>query len=154
MEKISIEQQENLMHEALTEAKKAYELGEVPVGAVVSYKNEIIARAHNEVEKDNSVSKHAEILAIERASKYIDNWRLTECVLAVTLEPCTMCAGAIKLARIPTVIYGLADPRLGAFNSLFNLAQDKRIGPVPRVISGILETESKELLQNFFRKKR
>lgn len=154
MEKISTEYQENLMQEALLQAKKAYELGEVPVGAVISYNNEIISRAHNEVEKDGSVSRHAEILAIERASKYLENWRLNECILAVTLEPCTMCAGAIKLARIPTVIYALDDPRLGAFNSLFNLAQDKRLGPVPRVISGILESDSKKLLQNFFREKR
>ncbi|MCL4144550.1 UNVERIFIED_CONTAM: hypothetical protein GTU68_025426, partial [Idotea baltica] len=94
------------MKEALIEAKKGALLGEVPVGAVIAYKEEIIARAHNLVELEKNVSKHAEIVAIERASKVINNWRLNECILAVTLEPCTMCAGAIKLSRIPTVIYG------------------------------------------------
>lgn len=154
MKKISSLTLESLMQEAIIEAKKAALLEEVPVGAVIAYKEKIIARAHNLVEVEKNSSRHAEIIAIERASKILNNWRLNECILAVTLEPCTMCAGAIKLSRIPTVVYGCHDERLGAFNSVYNLAQDKRIGPVQRVISGVYQEECRDILKDFFKKKR
>lgn len=141
---------DHLMTEALSEAEKAFLENEVPVGAVVSYRDKIIARAHNTVEKDKQVSSHAEVLAMQFASKVIGDWRLTECILCVTLEPCSMCIGAIRLSRIGTIIYGASDPRLGACGSLFDLSQDPRLGATPRVISGVREDDCRNLLQEFF----
>lgn len=143
-----------LMQAALEQARQAEEQNEVPVGAVIACRDKIIARAHNEVEHLSQATRHAEILAIERASKITNDWRLTDCVLCVTLEPCVMCLGAIKLARVPTVVFGASDQRMGACGSLFDLTTDSRIGPVPRIISGVEEVKCSEILKNFFQKRR
>ncbi|MBX7138770.1 MAG: nucleoside deaminase [Oligoflexia bacterium] len=146
------------MAEALAEANCSAALGEVPVGAVVAQnvgnRLRIIARAHNRVESEGKASRHAEMLAIEQASEAVGDWRLSNCILAVTLEPCPMCIGALRLARVPLIVFGSSDPRAGACGSLFDLSQDARLGPVPRVISGIMEKECGELLSGFFQKRR
>ena len=139
------------MREALEEAKKAEALGEVPVGAVVVYKNEIIARAHNTVEKDKDVSAHAEILAIKKAAKVISDWRLNEASLFVTLEPCLMCLGAILHARVKELYFGAYDERQGAVGSLFDLSRDKQLPHQIEVYPEVMAEESKEILQRFFK---
>lgn len=144
----------DLMQEALKEAQTAGRKGEVPVGAVIVIGEKIISRAHNLVESLKDVSAHAEMLAIRQASQSIGNWRLSEAVLCVTLEPCPMCIGAIRLARIPTIVFGAHDPRLGAVGSLFDLGSDSRLGSVPRIIQGIEEKACSEILTNFFTSKR
>ena len=142
------------MKEALSEAEIAMHDGDVPIGAVIAHGDSIIARAHNEIEKNKDATQHAEILAIQQASKTLSDWRLNETILCVTLEPCPMCAGAIMQARIGTVVFAAYDDKRGALGSLFNLALDKRLGNPPRVISGIREAESLQLLQQFFKEKR
>jgi tRNA(adenine34) deaminase len=142
---------EHLMHEALIEASKAAALGEVPVGAVVAHQGVIISRAHNTTETDSTAVAHAEIHAITSASQSLGNWRLSECVLCVTLEPCTMCLGAIRLARIPTLVFGAGDSRQGAVGSLYDLSQDERLGSPLRVITGIKKAECESSLSTFFK---
>jgi len=145
---------EQLMLCALEQAHIAVECGEVPVGAAIGQVVEgdlrVVAEAHNLVEKESNSTKHAEIIAIERASKVLNNWRLEDCFLCVTLEPCTMCAGAIRLARLPLIVFGASDTKMGAFGSLYDLSSDQRLGHTPRVISGIYEKECASLLKNFF----
>jgi tRNA(adenine34) deaminase len=148
--KLSAEFIEHLMEQALEEAHKASKIGEVPVGAVVAVENKIIARAHNLVESKKDASAHAEVLAIQQASSSIGNWRLTDAVLCVTLEPCTMCIGASRLARIPTIVFGVDDPRMGAVGSLYDISVDERLGPPPRVIRGIKEAQCRTVLSSFF----
>ncbi len=143
-----------LMEEALAEAEKAFAAGDVPIGAVVASGTEIVARAHNEIEALRDATRHAELLAIQRAAAVKGDWRLDEAVLCVTLEPCTMCAGAIKQARVPVVVFGAFDEKRGAFGSLFDLAPDARLGPVPRIVSGVRAEECRRLLQRFFEEKR
>jgi tRNA(adenine34) deaminase len=145
---------EYLMDKALDQARLAYGAGEVPVGAVMAQRGEIIAAAHNEIESQHDATCHAEVLAMRRAAARLGDWRLSETILCVTLEPCTMCAGAIKLSRVSVVVFGAADEKLGAFGSLYDLSQDERIGLVPRVVSGIKTAECAALLQDFFRSKR
>lgn len=148
---------EDLMAEAVKEAEKAKSAGEVPIGAVIANQHGIIAGGHNLTESEKSVTKHAEISAIESAGQKLGNWRLNDCILCVTLEPCTMCTGAILLARIGTVVFGTGDSRQGAMGSLYDLSDDERFGKPPRVIRGVMEDECRELLQGFFadlRKKR
>jgi len=145
---------ESLMQEALIEAGKAASLGEVPVGAVVYHGGSIIARAHNRTESDSDATSHAEVLAIRDAGKVLGNWRLQEATLVVTLEPCTMCAGAIKLSRISTVVYGASDPRAGGMGTLYDVTADTRTGPAPRVVTGISEEQCKTILKDFFLKLR
>ncbi len=145
---------DSLMLAALAEAKNALELGEIPIGAVLARDRKIIASAHNLVEAQTCVARHAEILAIEAASNSSGNWRLTDTVLCVTIEPCTMCSGAIKLSRVGTVIFGARDPSMGAFGSLYDLSVDKRVGHVPRVIQGIREEECARLMKEFFQARR
>ena len=152
--KITTEFIEILMEQALLEAQKGETSGEVPVGAVIAVNGEIIARAHNEVEMRRDASAHAEILAMREASRVLENWRLKEAVLCVTLEPCTMCIGALRLARVPTVVFGAEDPRLGALGSLYDLSIDDRVGPLPHVIRGIQARKCKGLLSKFFEKRR
>ncbi len=140
------------MHAALEQAQAGAAQGEVPVGAIVVVGGEIVSRAHNEVESGKDASAHAEILAMRRAALSAGDWRLNDALLCVTLEPCTMCIGAAKLARIPTIVFGAEDPRLGAVGSLYDLSQDARNGPVPRVIRGIEEERCRNLLQEFFKR--
>ncbi len=148
------EQLNFLMDEALHEAKHAAAAGEVPVGAVISHAGAIIGRGHNLTETQSTVSAHAEIIAINQASQNLGGWRLSECILCVTLEPCTMCLGAIRLARIPTLVFGAGDSRQGATGSLYDLSQDPRLGDPIRVIRNIRQVECEEILSQFFKQLR
>lgn len=142
------------MDEALLEAKKAFEEGEVPVGAVVIKDGKIIGRGHNRREKGGDISSHAEIEALKDAAQNSGDWRLSGCTLAVTLEPCLMCAGAILQARISTLIFGAKDPKEGALVSLYRVYDEPRSGDRPLVYSGIKEDECQKLLSEFFSNKR
>lgn len=142
------------MKVALNEATKALKENEVPIGAVIVLNNKIIAKAHNQKEKKNDVTAHAEILAIKKASKKLNNWRLNDCKMYVTLEPCAMCASAINQSRIKELIYALEDEKNGAINNTVKLYKFKTINKVPAIKTGILENESKQLLKIFFKKKR
>ena len=138
------------MREALIEAKKAYDMGEVPIGAVVVCDGEIISRAHNTRESDKIATHHAEIIAIEKACQVLGDFRLTGCSLYVTLEPCPMCAGAIINSRLDRVVYGASDKKGGAVGSLINLFA-VGFNHTPRLCVGVLEQECSELLTCFFR---
>ncbi len=142
------------MQEALKEAIKAYEEEEVPVGAVVVYKNKIIARAHNQVIRLKDPTAHAEILAITQASSYLNYERLNGTKLYVTIEPCLMCAGALILARLDEVIYAASDNRQGAFGSLLDITKYKNTAHKIKVRKGILKEEAASLIQDFFKKRR
>ncbi|MCX7988711.1 MAG: tRNA adenosine(34) deaminase TadA [Thermodesulfovibrio sp.] len=142
------------MKEALIEAKKAYEKGEIPVGAVLVIDGEIISRAYNQKETTFDPTAHAEILAIRQASQIIGAWRLTEATLYVTKEPCIMCSGAIVNARIKRVVYGCHDPKGGGVVSLYRILQDNRLNHQVEIQSGILEDECRHILQKFFRELR
>lgn len=143
----------DFMKEALLEAKKAAEIGEVPIGAVIVRNGEIIARAHNERETKKDATRHAEIIAIERACAALHGWRLIGCELYVTLEPCPMCAGAIVNSRIVRVIYGASDLRAGAFGSILDL-NSYPLNHKPEIIKGVLAEECLAPIQEFFRNKR
>ena len=145
---------EKFMREALKEAKKAYEKLEVPIGAVIVKDNKIIARGYNLKEEKQNTIKHAEIIAIERASKKLKNWRLNDCEMYVTLEPCPMCAGAIINSRIKKVYIGVKDEKMGACGSKLNLLQDYKFDTSVETENGILEEECKEILQFFFKELR
>ena len=145
--------QTNFMSLALEQAKLAFDKGEVPIGAVVVLNNEIIASAYNKVETENDATAHAEILAIKEASKKINSWRLNECEIFVTIEPCTMCIGAIINARISKLYFGAREEKFGAVGSLYNVADANRMSKL-EVYSGILEDECARLMNEFFKKKR
>jgi tRNA(adenine34) deaminase len=145
---------ENFMLLALNEARNAFEKAEVPVGAVIVRENKILARAHNLTESLHDCSSHAEMLAIREASRRLQNWRLEDCTLYVTLEPCPMCAGLIRLSRIPRIIFAAFDERAGAFGSKFSLHKENLWGPEPEILSGVLQEESRELIREFFRERR
>ncbi|MFE8698972.1 tRNA adenosine(34) deaminase TadA [Cytobacillus sp. FJAT-53684] len=142
---------EMYMFEAIKEAKKAEELQEVPIGAVIVLNGEIIARAHNLRESNQNAIAHAELLAIDQACAALGTWRLEEAVLYVTLEPCPMCAGAIMLSRVKKVVYGAGDPKGGCAGTLMNLLQDDRFNHRSEVKSGVLADECGALLSSFFR---
>ncbi|MDX1806025.1 MAG: tRNA adenosine(34) deaminase TadA [Paenisporosarcina sp.] len=139
------------MLEALVEAEKAEILGEVPIGAVIVYQNEIIARAHNLRETTQNATTHAELLAIQQACAKIGSWRLEDMTLYVTLEPCPMCAGAILQSRIPRVVYGARDVKAGCVDSLYRLLNDARFNHECEVTEGILADECGGILTRFFR---
>ncbi len=141
---------EKFMKIALDCAKKALDKGEVPIGAVVVKNGEVISKGYNLREKRNSTTAHAEIIAIERACKKINDWRLSECEIYVTLEPCPMCAGAIYNARLSRVVYAARDKKAGACGSVYNLFAMQMENNNTRVKSGVLEDESLELLKTFF----
>lgn len=138
------------MKEALKEAKKAYDKNEVPIGCVIVYQDKIIARAHNQRLKKELTHAHAEILAIEKANKVLGSWRLEDCDLYVTLEPCAMCAGAILQARMRKVVYALKDNKSGALGGYFNLYEHP-FNHCVVVESGLLAEDSKALIQSFFK---
>lgn len=142
------------MNEALLEAKKAGEAGEVPIGAIIVLDGEIIARAFNLRETEQSSIAHAEVLAINEACKKLGTWRLEDTELYVTLEPCPMCAGAIMLSRIKRVVYGAADPKGGCAGTFMNLLQDERFNHQSEVVTGVLKEECSSLLSQFFRELR
>jgi tRNA(adenine34) deaminase len=143
------------MRLALAEAADAASEGEVPVGAVVlSPAGEVVARGHNRREADRDPTAHAEIIAIRAAARAAGDWRLDGHTLVVTLEPCTMCAGAIAAARLARLVFGAADPRAGAVGSLWDVIRDPRVMPWPEVIGGVLSSESLHLIQTFFQERR
>lgn len=146
--------EEKFMKEALKEAKKAYDKKEVPIGAVIVKNGKIIARAHNLREIKSLATAHAEILAINKACKKINAWRLEECDMYVTLEPCAMCAGAIINARIKKLYIGAMEPKFGVAGSKLNLFTDFKFNHTVEVEKGILENESLSLMQNFFKELR
>ena len=142
---------EYFMKLAISEAKKAEEKCEVPIGAVVVLNGEVIATAHNLRESTQNAITHAEILAIQKACEKIGSWRLEDAELYVTLEPCPMCSGAIILSRIKKVIFGAHDPKAGCAGTLMNLLDDQRFQSPSEVVSGVLENECSVLLSDFFR---
>jgi tRNA(adenine34) deaminase len=141
---------EHFMQEALKEAQIAYSKGEVPVGAVITWKDKIIARGHNQRETLQHVFAHAEMLAIDEAVKVVGSWRLDECTLYVTLEPCAMCAGAMIQSRVKKLIYGAKEPKSGVHGSIVNLF-DQPFNHSIEIISGVLAEESSQLLKTFFK---
>ena len=145
-------QHEKYMKMAIEEAKKAEEIREVPIGAVIVHQDEVIARAHNLRESSQLACAHAEFLAIKKANEQLKSWRLEDCTLYVTLEPCPMCAGAIIQSRVPRVVFGAADPKAGCAGTLMNLLNDSRFNHEAEVIPGVLEEECGQLLSSFFRK--
>ncbi len=142
--------QEKYMREALKQAKKAYSLGEVPIGCVIVHEGKIIGRGYNRRNTDKNTLSHAEITAIRKASKVIGDWRLEECTLYVTLEPCQMCAGAIIQARIPEVVIGCMNPKAGCAGSVLNILEMPEFNHQAVVTRGILEQECSDLLKTFF----
>lgn len=142
------------MGEAIKEAQKAKAIGEVPIGAVIVKNGEIIGRGYNQRETSNRAVSHAEILAIEEANQHLHNWRLEECALFVTLEPCPMCSGAIIMSRIPYVYYGASDYKGGTAGTLMNLLTDERFNHQAVVEEGLLQQETGQLLTDFFKKLR
>ena len=145
---------EEAMRIALDEARIATTHGDVPVGAVVLRNGEVIAQRHNERELTNDPTAHAEVLVLRDASAALGTWRLDDCTLVVTLEPCVMCAGAVLSSRISRLVYGAADLKAGATASLYNVTSDPRLNHNPPVEHGVLAQESAELLQEFFAAKR
>lgn len=139
------------MQEALIEAEKAAALGEVPIGAVIVYEDEIIARAHNLRETTQNALTHAESMAIQQACEKIGSWRLENTILYVTLEPCPMCAGAILQSRIPRVVYGARDVKAGCVDSLYRLLNDARFNHECEVTEGVLHEQCGAVLSNFFK---
>lgn len=148
---LTIEQENYYMQLALTEARQAQLVGEVPIGAIVVHDDQVIGRGHNMRERFQDVTYHAEMLAISEACAAIHSWRLEDCQLFVTLEPCIMCSGAILNARIPTVIYGANDPKAGAVASLYHLFDDQRLNHQVQVEQGIMADQAGQLLKNFFK---
>ncbi len=139
------------MYEALQAAESARNLKEVPIGAVVVYQGEVVGRGYNLRETSNDPTTHAEMVAIREAALHLDSWRLLDCTLYVTLEPCVMCMGAIILARIPRLVFASRDPKAGASGSIYNLASDRRFNHNVEVVEGVLATECSEMLSGFFK---
>ena len=142
------------MRAALEEAQIAFEENEVPVGAVVVCRERIIGEGHNQREALIDPTAHAEMIAITQAAEALGSWRLLDCALYVTLEPCPMCAGAIVQARLPTVIYGADDPKAGGCHTLYQITDDPRLNHRATVIGGVLREESRSLLRDFFQQQR
>ena len=142
------------MREALAEARQAASLGEVPVGAVVVRADEVVGRGHNRRQSDGDPVAHAEILAIRQAAEAVGNWRLTDCSLYATLEPCAMCAGALVNSRVERLVFGTRDPKAGFCGSLGNLVADPRLNHRLEVTEGVLTEECAEVLRDFFGKLR
>ena len=152
--KVGIKMDEYFMKEALKEAQSAYELLEVPVGAVIVYDGKIVGRGHNRVETLKNSLYHAELIAIDEASKTMDAWRLIDATMYVTLEPCAMCAGAIVNSRIKSLVIGSLDPKRGCAGSLMNIVNHESLNHRVDVETGVLEEECTEVLQSFFKKLR
>jgi len=145
---------EKFMLEALKEADKSAALDEVPVGAVIVKNNRVIARGHNLREKTNDPTSHAEIVAIRKACKKLNSWRLEDCTMYVTIEPCSMCAGTLLWTRIKRIVYGAKDPKGGAICSSFSLFQVKNINHHPEIKGGVLEELCSSKMTSFFKSKR
>ena len=142
------------MKEALAEAKKAAAAGEVPVGAVIVKDGEIVGRGHNETETAKDPTAHAEMIAIRQAAKNLGGWRLTDCTMYVTTEPCSMCAGAIVWSRISRLFIGTMDPKSGACGSVFNIPQESRLNHFVEIETGLMQEECSSLMKSFFKELR
>src|SRR5271154_3912781 len=151
---IDLHSDDYFMREALRQAARAYELGEVPVGAVIVREGKIIARAFNQVEQLKDATAHAEMLALTQAEEAVGDWRLTDCTLYVTKEPCPMCAGAAVHVRLARVVYGASDPKAGAAGTAMNLLQFPTLNHRCDVTAGVREPECRALLQSFFANRR
>ncbi len=148
------EKDKNYMRLAIEQAKIAEENGDVPIGAVIVYQDQIIGKAYNQREQLQDPTAHAEIIALTQAAAALENWHLNGCTMYVTLEPCPMCAGALVLARIDRLVYGCDDPKTGAVTSLYNIVTDERLNHRLEVTSGVLEEQCRQQLQKFFIKRR
>ena len=144
-------QEEKYMKEAIKQAKKAAVIGDVPIGCVIVEDDKIIARAYNQRNKKKTTLAHAELLAIQKASKKVNDWRLEDCTMYITLEPCQMCAGAIVQARIPKVVIGAMNPKAGCAGSIINLLQMDRLNHRVHMETGIMEEDCQKLLKDFFK---
>ena len=142
---------EYYMNLALKEARKAYNKMEVPIGCVIVYNNEVIAKAHNLRKKSNDVFAHAETLAIKKASKKLNSWILEDCILYVTVEPCLMCAGTIIQSRIKKVVYGTKEPKFGVVESLMQVFENKTFNHQVEVQGGVLKEEASNIMKDFFK---
>ena len=142
------------MRQALDQARMAFEQGEVPVGCVIVCGESVVGTGLNQREVLNDPTAHAEMIAITQAAQTLASWRLPDCTLYVTLEPCPMCAGAIVQARIPRVVYGTADPKGGACHTLFEITEDSRLNHQATVLGGVMQHECRDILQEFFRLQR
>lgn len=149
-----MEEHEKYMREALRQAKKAYALGEVPIGCVIVCGGKIIGRGYNRRNTDKNTLSHAEITAINKASKHVGDWRLEDCTLYVTLEPCQMCSGAIVQARIPEVVIGCMNPKAGCAGSILNILQMPEFNHQVNVTKGVLEEACSDMLTTFFKELR
>jgi len=147
---IDLQSDQHFMGEALRQAVKAYEAGEVPVGAVIVREGRVIARAFNQVELLKDATAHAEMLALTQAEELVGDWRLTDCTLYVTKEPCPMCAGAVVHTRVARAVFGASDPKAGAAGSAMNLLQFPTLNHRCEITRGVREAECRALLQNFF----
>jgi len=145
---------ERYMKSAINAAMIAEENGDVPIGAVIVHQGRIIAKAYNQREQLQDPTAHAEIIALTQAAAALESWRLNDCTMYVTLEPCPMCAGALVLARIDRLVFSCDDPKAGAIKSLYNIVQDKRLNHRLEITSGILAEECSAILTDFFGKKR
>lgn len=154
MQKTKSQNKEYYMEQALKEAEKAYKKLEVPVGAIIVKEGKIIARAHNQKETKTDTTKHAEIIAIQKASKKLKSWRLIDCEMYVTLEPCTMCAGAMINARIKKVYIGTMDEKTGAAGSVINIFKDYKFNHQVESETGILKEKCENILKQFFKELR
>ena len=142
------------MQEAIELARKALESEDVPIGALVVYRGRVIGRGYNQREKLQDPTAHAEMLALTAAAEYIGHWRLENCTVYVTLEPCPMCAGALVMARVARLVYGAPDEKAGACGSLYQITQDPRLNHRVETVAGVLAAPCAELLQAFFRRRR
>ena len=154
MKTTQLTDQEKYMKEALRQAKKAYALGEVPIGCVIVHEGKIIGRGYNRRNTDKNTLSHAELNAIRKASKKLGDWRLEECTLYVTLEPCQMCSGAIVQARIPRVVVGCMNPKAGCAGSILNLLQVEAFNHQAELTTGVLEEECSQMMKSFFKELR
>ena len=145
---------EYFMQLAIQQAMAARELDEVPVGAIIQKNGRVIGAAHNLTRQLRDPTAHAEMIAITQAAEAVGDWRLIDCTMYVTLEPCPMCAGAIVLARVPTVVYGATDPKSGAVESVYQMLSNPRLNHRADVISGLMQSQSSKLLTDFFQSKR
>lgn len=149
-----VELHQRFMMQALLQAEEAARNGEVPVGAVITYQNRIIAKGYNQVEQLNDPTAHAEIIAITAACNFLESKYLKDCTLYVTLEPCPMCTGALVWSKIDRVVFGASDPKAGACGTIFNLSNNDALNHNFEVIQGILEQDCEHILREFFKKKR
>ena len=148
------DQYEDYMRLAIHQASEAFEADEVPIGAVVVHHNKVIGRGFNQTEGLKDATAHAEMIALSAAFNHIGDWRLEDCYLFSTIEPCTMCAGAAVLSRIKRIVYGASDPKFGACGSIFNVPTEKKLNHRIKIVSGVLSDEISSMMKQFFKQMR